>query len=123
MTDITTRTVEFTLDGKPVKLTIERATALNGMRRSILQYKGIEQMKDIDDEALRTLRLISYSDLVAAVTVWEGISEMTFEQFIGIPDTVMQEWESAVYTVNPHWNPMGQPPEEKQKKVRKSTGG
>jgi hypothetical protein len=117
-----TKTVEYELDGQAVRLTVGRATALVGMRRSVMVFNARAELKDKPvDTALSVLRTITYPDLTACLVAAEGIpAEISFEDFCNLPDDLIALWEDAVYEVNPHWNPAGTPEEvasEAEKKV------
>lgn len=100
-------------------ITIERASAITGVRRSILVYRGSEAAKD-EPEELAVLRTITYPDLIAPVTQASGLVQaanvhqdpidfskwpIPFEDFIRLPDDMIVAWEAATYKVNPHWSP------------------
>ena len=112
-----------------IVLTITRANVRVGMQRSILQVDAARENRATQDLALKVLRAVTYPDLMAPVVnavgklVIEGdvinLSEhwpMLFEDFILLPDDLISKWEMAVYRLNPHWNPAGQPDQETEKK-------
>jgi hypothetical protein len=119
------KTVSYDLDGQTVTITVTRATAYTGVKRSMLSYDGMKNSPKTDDDAMRVLRTLTYPDLVAPVKEAIGIPwPISFDEFIALPDDLVVLWESAVYEVNPHWSPMGQVEKaETEKKAKRSTTG
>lgn len=119
-----TKTVEYDLDGQAVRLTVGRATALVGMRRSIMVYNADSDLKETPepvDDALRVLRAVTYPDLTACLVASEGIPlEISFADFCNLPDDLITQWEQATYEVNPHWNPAGTAEDAKQEAEKKA---
>ena len=97
-------TLAYTLDESEVAITVVRATARIGMARYILANKGFKENEAEPDEALKLLRVMVYPDLVAATTQVTGMKyPLEFEEFIELPEDLINQWADAVYEVNPHW--------------------
>lgn len=128
----TMKVIESEVDGQAVRLTVTRATTLTGTRRSILIYKAMEEMQKAKedgqppDDAIMVLKTSTYPTIVAGTKQAEGIPwPLSFDQFCELPDRLVFEWESAIFELNPHWNPAGDIEAEKaeqEKKVSTSTG-
>lgn len=112
------KTLEYDLEEQQIRLTIMRATALIGMQRSIQIMRGMDEVKENPDEAVRVLRTVTYPDLISCTVAAEGLEwPITFEAFLQLPDELVGKWETVVYEVNPHWNPAGTAVEEQEKKA------
>lgn len=101
-----------TVEHQQYSVTVQEASGLMGMRRSILREHAFvadevdpKKLKPVDDdEATHILRLISYPDYVACLTASQGLPDpLTFEAFIQLPDQFLDLWGRAVYELNPHW--------------------
>lgn len=114
------------------RIEVCRANGIIGMDRSRMQFEAAQAMQSDTPTAVRLLRSISYPDLIAPVVKIEGkiqveqgdevvmldLSEgLAFEQFALLPDDLILAWESAVYRVNPHWNPASEPQDFTEKKA------
>lgn len=122
------------------KITIGRATGLVGMQRSLLAYRDAEKNRADEPEANKIFRSITYPDLVAPVLSAEGTVAIfddqgeeiqvdlsqwppTLEEVMQFPDELIYTWESAVYQLNPHWDPAARArASEAQKKEPSSPG-
>ena len=107
-------------DDRTITLKLVRATALIGMRRSVLAYQSRSEMKqDEPDEAVRILRTVTYPDLIAPVVEQTGFDQwpISFEDFCDLPDDLVVVWERAVYALNPHWNTLPEAQVDAEKKV------
>lgn len=97
-------TLAYTLDESEVTITVVRATARIGMTRYVLANKGYKENEAEPDEALKMLRVMVYPDLVAATTQVTGMKyPLEFDEFIELPEDLINKWAEAVYVVNPHW--------------------
>ena len=98
-----TETIRYNEDGYDVTITVSQATVLMGMKRTRLQIEGNEA--DEQDENRRLLRILTYSDLMAATIEAEGLPSwpLDFEDFLTLPEKMVIEWERAVYDLNDHW--------------------
>ncbi|MBN1261088.1 MAG: hypothetical protein JXB35_10445 [Anaerolineae bacterium] len=120
-----TRVVEYQDSKLKVRLVVQEANALIGMRRALLrggaegylkiqeaQIEG-ERPKSVKLAALRLVARMQYPDLLAATVEAEGVDpEMEIESFLDLPDRLVIAWENAVYELNPHW--LGLEPGEAQ---------
>lgn len=85
------------------KLHIMRANVLIGMRRTRMRVEGSQV--DDDDIDRQLLRAVVYPDLIAPVASTQGFADwpISFEDFLELPETLVIDWENAVYELNPHW--------------------
>lgn len=99
-------------------VTVSEATALMGMRHSILREEMALQVGKEDDPALIYLRRIYYPALVSAVKEQSGFAHwpIPFEDFLELPDQLAGQWERAVWELNPHWQPGYDPNSNEEKK-------
>ena len=97
-----------------------QATVLDGMRRMSMQMEAREANKAESDQDRIILRVLVYPDLIAAA----GSGSITvdneplpwppsFDDFIGLPEAFVSQWDRAVYELNPHWMPDAQDAEKK----------
>ncbi len=110
-----TRRVTITgeIDGAAVRLVLQAATVLSGMRRAILAERVSEQLAKIDMEkqigAVATLLVgrFTYPDLIAAVVESEGmdVDSLSLDEFLNLPQEFVDNWLVAVYDLCPHWSP------------------
>lgn len=102
-------------------VSVAEATALQGMRHTILKDDMISRVSEDDDPALIYLKRIFYPALISAVVEHSGFEfwPISFEEFLKLPDSFVVEWERATYDLNPHWQPGYQPakPEEKKEPI------
>ncbi len=106
----------YDLDGTKVTRTVVRVTARMGIERV---SKTIAMQKLIDEkeipEDFKFLAVVAYPDVLSATTKVEGMEwPVTFDQFIDLPEELLDDWLTDVYTANPHWNRI--PVAEDQKK-------
>lgn len=106
------RNVNYDDGAVRAQLEIAPATVLTGFRRGVLQ-----RLRDADDpNDVALLRRFTWPDLKAATTAghihWDqgeiNVSDLTFEQWIELPEALVVEWENVVYEVNPHWMPVAE---------------
>jgi hypothetical protein len=104
---------------KEYTVTLARATAHKGMKRSIMVYKARQANQEDPDDARCTLRAITYPDLICSVQEANGFEEwpVPFDTFLELPDEFVAAWERGAYIINPHWNPAGEVEEEAEKKA------
>jgi len=116
------KTLELTAGGVTARLQIREATTLMGMRRGQLAADA----KD-DDPLIWFACRFMYPDCLACSDGEIGgkpVRELTFEEFLALPDQITEAWLAAVYEVNPHWQPrLPEKPEIQEKKVSKRSTG
>lgn len=116
-----------TISQNGYSVTVVEATALMGMRHSILQEEMAEQIKPDDDTALIYLKRIYYPALISAVGKHSGFSQwpISIEDFLELPDSFAAQWERTVWQLNPHWQPGYDPdtPQEKKELTSDSSAG
>ena len=104
-----TRIVERGESPDRVRIVVARANVRRGMIRTRLKAEA--QQSGETDPDLLILRLFTYPDLVASAIEIDGLDwPMTFDTFLDLPETLVIDWESAAYDLNPHWLPT--PPDE-----------
>lgn len=97
-------TLAYILDDAEVAITVVRASAKIGIERYLLASKGAEENKNENSEALKILRLMLYPDLTVATTEVTGMPyPLTFDEFIELPEDLINVWAEAVYKCNPQW--------------------
>lgn len=104
-------------------VTITEATALQGMRHSLLRENTA--IANTDDEATRIFKRFFYPAMVASVTDHSGFEVWppSFDQVADLPDKFAVEWMDAAWELNPHWKPQGEPtPQELEEKKESTTG-
>ena len=104
------RTVQYTGEGITAEIVIGKATVAAGLLRSRLVDEGL-RAKD-DDALVHALRWTQYPALVAAtqsghIDLTDGgyiqAKEVTFMQFLELPEDLGMLWLDAVFAENPHW--------------------
>ena len=106
-----TQKISLDLGGRTAVVTVGRATARMGIRRSMAIFKAFEDKenaekegKPVDQEAF----VISYRtlpDLMSGTVSAEGIElPISAEDVLDMPEEEVNKWLEAVYSLNPHWN-------------------
>ncbi len=140
MTTLQRRSVVYESGDVKIDLVVSEASALTGMRRALLRGRasaylnslngaGGEESEDdkpslsaLDLSAITLMARVVYPDLVAAAVEADGIDlEMSIDDFCGLPDSLVDAWEVAVYQLNPHWLP-SQPENEVEEEEEKKKG-
>ncbi len=118
------KTLEFDLDDQPVTITVSRSTARTGVLRYQLMTAGNEANQTETDEALKPLRFITYPDCIAGTATATGFTAwpISFEEFSGLPETLVDDWVNAVYEINPHWRAAYQQANEEEPAQKKEPG-
>jgi len=112
-----TTVVEYKDEEYDVTLTVRRASALDGIDRSIrvAQIYGPRRKKGEPEEVrstrdqLRRILLLQGYPACLAVTSIESRGKKTLsvellpEEFLQLPDELVFHWEIAVFDLNPHW--------------------
>lgn len=114
--------LELTVGNVIVRLEIREATTLMGMRRGQLAAEA----KDDSDPLIWFARRFMYPDCLACSDGEIGgkpARELTFDDFLALPDQITEAWLAAVYEVNPHWQPRLPEPQEQEKKRSRRTAG
>lgn len=110
-----------------VKITVQEANTLMGMRRGQLAAMA----RDESDPLLWYAREYMYPACLACSSGEISIdgetvpvSDLTFEQYMSLPDSITDAWLERVYGENPHWLPKipadNQTPEEKEAQEKKA---
>lgn len=116
------KTLELTVGKSTARLEVREATTLMGMRRGQLMAEA----KDESDPLVWFARRFMYPDCLACSSgeiSGKPVGELTFDEFIALPDQITEAWLAAVYEVNPHWQPRLPEPQEQEKKRSKRTAG
>lgn len=135
-----TRTVEYENGETTYRIVVTEATALVGMKRTILRgaaqsfIAGLRSEADVgegeaadkvarsalDVSALSILAVVVYPALLSAASEMEGIDAgISVEEFAALPDALMDAWEAATYELNPHWLPQPEPEDDDEAEVEK----
>ncbi|MFA5416892.1 MAG: hypothetical protein WC341_00400 [Bacteroidales bacterium] len=102
------KTLALTLDDEPVALIISRATARAGVQRYLLASRGKEfnDKNPESDLATQILRVTLYPDLMSTTEIMNGLpKDLSFEDFIELPESFVNQWGDTVYQLNPDWRP------------------
>lgn len=116
------KTLELTAGGVTARLEIREATTLMGMRRGQLMAEA----KDERDPLVWFARRFMYPDCLACSEGEIGgkpVSELTFDEYLALPDQITEAWLAAVYEINPHWQPRLPEAQEQEKKRSKRSNG
>lgn len=113
------KTAEITgvLDDQPVKLIIQEASVLTGMKRAILAERARARVAEMGladgagDVAVLLLANYTYPDLVAATVQADGldVAGLTLDAFLELPQELVDAWLVGVYALCPHWAPGHKP--------------
>jgi hypothetical protein len=97
-------TVSFKDDMLEIVVTVHTSTGVDEMRRHRVRYE--QSQIDEADPDRRLLRLATYPDLIscAKIEVNGVVTVPDFEAFANFDGAFMNEWEAAVYRINPHWS-------------------
>lgn len=93
-----------------------------GMKRGQYAIAANEEKDPLRWYAARFM----YPDCLACSTGEIGgkpVDELTFDEFMSLPDRITETWLNAVYRINPHWQPRLPEPEAQEKKVSKRSNG
>jgi hypothetical protein len=117
--NLKTRTIEYELDGRAIKLVFSQATSRMGMHRSVLMEeelrKASEELSDSQEGTLedfslleiaeKILRTVYYPSTMAGVISQEGFDEwpISYEEFANWPEDLGIETEKVLSELNPHW--------------------
>lgn len=85
-------------------LEVHAATTKSGMKRGQLSASA----KDETEPLLWYARRFMYPDCLACTSGelnGKPVAELTFEEYMELPDQLTEAWLAAVYEVNPHWAP------------------
>jgi hypothetical protein len=127
------KTTEVTglLDETPVRLVIQEATVLSGMRRAIVAGRAQKEIETLglDAEAVSGLAALlvgryTFPDLVGATVEAEGldVEGLSLVDFLGLPQELVDAWLAAVYDLCPHWYPARAPDTEEEVEAEKKGG-
>lgn len=128
-----TQTVTHKGQGDPLEVTVSEATALMGMRRSVLISEALTFIRAQRDEsppeeaaktttwadddaslAIYLLRRYAWPDCIACTTGSKGLdhTSLTFDEFCELPEVFIGLWQQAARELNPHWG--GEPEEAEE---------
>lgn len=109
------KTVEITgtLEDSPVRIVVQAATVLTGMKRSILinrardELDGREIGDSVGDVATLLVSRFTYPDMLASTVEAEGLDMdgLSLADFLALPEELVDAWMVAVYDLCPHWAP------------------
>jgi hypothetical protein len=109
--------------GEPLQVTVSEASALMGMRRSVLISEALTYIREQREEeepqekesqgrldndgnlAVYLLRRYAWPDCIACTVASEGFDyqSLTFEEFCQLPEAFIGKWQEAAHELNPHW--------------------
>ncbi len=119
----TSKTITYNDGRVTAEIETAQATVLMSMTRTRLILEADEAIKGVEKPTFEIsyLRGKMYPDIIAG-TLKADISidgkpqewPMAFEDFIQLPDALVQAWEKSVYALNAHW--LGAVKDEDQEK-------
>jgi hypothetical protein len=98
-----------TITHDDLTITLRTATVLDGMRRGELLGQAFEHPNS--DTLVQTAAIVFYPPCVAC-SDWKG----TLDEFMALPETLVDEWLAAAYELNPHWQQKPEPDADQEKK-------
>lgn len=101
------------INGSSVSIVVQAATVLTGMKRAIYHNRAQDELKALElgnstgDVATILISRYTYPDLMGATVEAEGldIEGLSLEEFLSLPDELVDPWMVAVYELCPHWSP------------------
>jgi hypothetical protein len=110
------KTLELTCGELVARLEIHPATTLMGLQRGQLAAAAQGE----SDPLVWFARRFMYPDCLACTRGTiddQPVGELSFDEFLSLPDQLSEAWLAAVYQVNAHWSPRLPEPEEQEKKA------
>jgi hypothetical protein len=126
--------------GEPLQATMSEASALMGMRRSVLISEALTYIRKQEGEepqegesqgwldndsnlAVYLLRRYTWPDCIACTVASKGFDHqnLTFEEFCQLPEAFIGQWQEAARELNPHW--VEKPEEDEQDEAAKKKEG
>lgn len=102
---LTQKVIEYKDDDIAVTLVLSRASGYIGFLRGTLISEAIEANKTETDNRKVYLHRFVYPDCIASVAKAEGFEvwPILFDDFIELPEQLVNQWAEAVNLLNPHW--------------------
>lgn len=104
-----TKTVTYKDDAYDVTLVVRQASRRDRIRFDQLRFGGQRPIGSLEERVATHDGLDSYAACMA-VTEIEGLEVGSLDQFLDLPDALVDEWFAAVVEENPHWFPFLQTP-------------
>jgi hypothetical protein len=99
-----TKVVSYRKNGEEIyRLIISEETAISRLRRGSLKLDAVKN--ESTDPDLRIMHLVFYPDCIAGVIDWGSMIKPTFEEFALLPGQFVDDWATAVWELNPDWQP------------------
>lgn len=131
-------TLEYEDERFHVEIKVRRVTVRQGLYRQKLyreawQEEAEKQRGGTMDLEERLIHLMSYPTCLGATISVKNLGDddleklsqdITFEEFLDLPDALVTKWEELAYGANPHWLPtlptaVGEEAEEEEDPDRK----
>lgn len=101
------------INGNSVSIVVQEATVLTGMMRAIFSNRAQDELEALElgnstgDVATILLARFTYPDLMGATVEAEGLDldGLSLEEFLSLPQELVDAWMVAVYELCPHWSP------------------
>lgn len=101
------------INGSDVSIVVQEATVLTSMMRAIFHNRAKDELEALElgnstgDVATILIARFTYPDLMGATVEAEGldIEGLSLEEFLSLPDELVDPWMVAVYELCPHWSP------------------
>lgn len=114
-----TKVEHTTADGRQLCVTVFEASVRHNLIRTRRMRDCIRDRTDKQDVLEDLIRFNTYPACIAASKDYSDsgspehtVEEMTYEQFLDIPDMFMTKWAEAVFKLNPGWSAAGLVPQE-----------
>jgi hypothetical protein len=98
-----TKVVSYKKGNDEYRLVVSEETAISRLRRGNLKLEAVKN-ESVDPD-LRIMHLVFYPDCIAGVIDWGSVTKPTFEEFALLPGQFVDDWASAVWELNPDWQP------------------
>ncbi len=118
------KTIEYHDEELNVSLVIGRATVRTKIEREKLSGQAFENSKPVNpDLNVHYRQAVIYPACIAATLEAPGLDwPLSFDQFLDLPDELVDAWYAAVLEVNPHWSTKSEEPQaDIEKKAPTST--
>jgi hypothetical protein len=131
-----TKTVEYQDGELEVRIVVQEADGLAGMRRSVLRSAGSAYLDSIGDggddgegklsalemTSRRLMAFLLYPDLLGSAKEIEGLDpDLDVEEFFALPERLINVWQAATYALNPHWLQSEPEDEEEADELKKDS--
>ena len=111
--------VKYEGDGYAVEITVQKATLRQGIGRATLMSEQLTILKETPEVGFLG-KMVATATYPACLAVTMeiintgakklDIKKLPLEEFLDLPDEMINRWEAMVYELNPAWDPFPTPP-------------